>query len=109
MGEKNLRELCADTGISRRAIQGYEKAGLVSPSGKNKYGHLLYDKETEERIRLIKFYQKVGFTLREISAVIDSPEPVRKEALEKKSKKLEEWTAELKQLQHTITELINSL
>lgn len=38
--EKTLREVCAALQISRRTIQGYEKAGLVSPSGKNKYGYL---------------------------------------------------------------------
>lgn len=33
-----LREVCNKTGVSRRAIQGYEKVGLVLSSGKNKYG-----------------------------------------------------------------------
>ena len=46
--EKTLREVCAALSISRRTIQGYEKAGLVSPSGKNKYGYLLYDQKAQE-------------------------------------------------------------
>lgn len=36
MEEKTLREVCDLVGITRRAIQGYEKAGLVVPVGKNK-------------------------------------------------------------------------
>lgn len=32
----------------------YEKAGLVTASGRNKYGHLLYDKDAEMRIAQIK-------------------------------------------------------
>ena len=32
-----LREVCDLLGVSRRAVQGYEKVGLVEPSGRNKY------------------------------------------------------------------------
>ena len=38
MAEMTLRELCDSLGVSRRAVQGYEKAGLVSPEGKNERG-----------------------------------------------------------------------
>ena len=34
MDDLLLRELCRLTGVTRRAVQGYEKEGLVSPSGK---------------------------------------------------------------------------
>lgn len=77
MEAKTLREICAGTGVSRRTIQGYEKAGLVSASGKNKYGHLLYDQAAEERIRNIRFYQQIGFPVREISGIIDASIPVK--------------------------------
>lgn len=59
--KQKLRQVCAELNISRRTIQGYEKEGLVSPSGKNKYGHLLYGEAERERIRLVRFYQQVGF------------------------------------------------
>lgn len=52
-----LREICETLGVSRRALQGYEKAGLVASTGRNKYGHLLYDEKARERIAEIKFYQ----------------------------------------------------
>ena len=54
--EQTLRQMCAELKISRRTVQGYEKAGLVAPSGKNKYGYLLYGAAERERIRLIHFY-----------------------------------------------------
>ena len=41
MEDKTLHEVCEAFGVSRRAIQGYEKAGLVSASGKNERGYLL--------------------------------------------------------------------
>lgn len=33
-----LREICESLGVSRRTLQGYEKAGLVASTGRNKYG-----------------------------------------------------------------------
>ena len=40
---KTLREICNILEVTRRAVQGYEKAGLVTPSERNKYGYLLYN------------------------------------------------------------------
>ncbi len=67
-----LREICETLGVSRRALQGYEKAGLVASTGRNKYGHLLYDEKARERIAEIKFYQQLGFSIKEISDIIPS-------------------------------------
>ena len=69
---QTLRQLCAELKVSRRAVQGYEKAGLVAPAGKNKYGHLLYGEPERERIRLIRFYQELGFEFRYDSGGSDS-------------------------------------
>ena len=79
--EKTLREVCATLQISRRTIQGYEKAGLVVPSGKNKYGYLLYDQKAQERIQTIRFYQQLGFSIREIQTIADAPPALQKAAL----------------------------
>lgn len=92
-----LREICETLGVSRRALQGYEKAGLVTASGRNKYGHLLYDKDAEMRIAQIKFYQQPGFTIKEITRIIDAPEAELRSALEQRVQKLREektdWSA----------------
>ena len=42
-----LREVCDSYGVSRRAVQGYEKAGLISASQKNERGYLLSASEDE--------------------------------------------------------------
>ena len=70
---KTLRDIRNMLGLSRRIIQGYEENKLVSPSDKNKYGHNLYDEDAIKRIAYIRFYQELGFELREISEFIDSP------------------------------------
>lgn len=71
--ERTLREVCILLDISRRAIQGYEKVGLVRYTNKNKYGHLLYDEMMVNRIAFIQFLQQIGFTLKEITVFIDYP------------------------------------
>ena len=73
MGEMTLRELCNVVGVSRRAIQGYERAGLVAPTGKTTRGYLLYNTAAQERIRKIKLFQNMGFQSRDIQEIIDGP------------------------------------
>jgi len=90
MENVTLREVCESLSVSRRAVQGYEKAGLVAASGKNERGYLLYDADSRERIKQIKLFQELGFTVREITDIIDAPPPVLKVALEKQVEKLEE-------------------
>ena len=68
MGVLLLREICRMTGVTRRAIQSYEKEGLVMPCGKNKYGYLLYSSTTIDRIKEIKLYQERGFSHKEIKS-----------------------------------------
>ena len=70
MQEMTLREVCNIVGVSRRAVQGYEEAGLVNSSGKSKYGYLLYDEAAVEKIRCIKQYQDFGFTVKEIKVLM---------------------------------------
>ena len=63
-----LRELCNHASVTRRAIQCYEGKGLVKAVGKNKMGHLLYEEDAIEQVNLIKFYQSIGFTLKDIKS-----------------------------------------
>ncbi|MBQ6462811.1 MAG: MerR family transcriptional regulator [Pseudobutyrivibrio sp.] len=61
-----LRELCDLTSVTRRTIQCYEGKGLLKAVSKNKMGHLLYDDSAIEQVNLIRFYQSIGFTLKNI-------------------------------------------
>ncbi len=90
MGYMTLREVCESLSVSRRAVQGYEKAGLVSATGKNERGHLLYDRDARERIKQIKLFQELGFSVKEIRDIIDAPSHVLKMALENQVEKLKE-------------------
>ena len=70
---KTLREICDELNVSRRAVQGYEKMGLVSASDRTERGYLLYDLNTYERIKRVKFYQELGYSLKQIKDIIDLP------------------------------------
>ena len=78
---RTLSQVCSLLEISRRAVQGYEKAGLVKATGKNKYGYLLYDEAAQQRIKRIKLMQQLGFKVKEIKDVIDSPDDVLVQAI----------------------------
>jgi len=83
--ELSLREIRNTLGLSRRVIQGYEEYGLVKPSSRNKYGHLLYDQETVRRMAYIRFLQDLGLELKEIAEVIDIPTEEMKKLLKERS------------------------
>ena len=78
---KTLKELCELLNVTRRIVQGYEKKGLVHPDYRDKYGHLLYNDETINRIIKIRFYQKMGFKLQEIVDFIDLPDKEKEDIL----------------------------
>lgn len=104
-----LREICDSADVSRRAIQGYEKAGLVSATGRNERGHLLYDVSSQERIRQIKLFQELGFTIKEIKAIIDAPNDVLKCAIEMQIEKLNKKSEHIEMLVSKAYALIDKL
>lgn len=66
-----LNEVADQVGLTRRMIQEYEKSGLVKkPETRNKYGHLLYDEKTIDRLWQIRFYREVGYNNSQIRSVI---------------------------------------
>lgn len=107
--DMTLREVCTATNVSRRAVQGYEKAGLVRASGKTSRGYLIYNEETQERIRQIRLYQQLGFSIRKITEIIDAPNEVIKAALEVQVVKLQEQGENIEVLIRTAYELIEKL
>lgn len=109
MKDMTLREICETIDVSRRAIQGYEKAGLVLATGKNERGHLLYDADAQERIRQIRLFQQLGFTIKEIKYMIDAPHAVLKDALEERIEKLREEHRQIELLISKAYELIEKL
>ena len=107
--DMTLREVCTATNVSRCAVQGYEKAGVVRASGKTSRGYLIYNEETQERIRQIRLYQQLGFSIKEITEIINAPNEVIKAALEVQVVKLQEQGENIEVLIRTAYELIEKL
>ena len=99
---RTLREVCNELKISRRALQGYEGKRLITPSSRNKYGHLLYDEETFRRIAFIHFSQQLGFSINDISGFIDSP-------IEEIKRHIEEAAVELESRKELIINQLNHI
>ena len=104
-----LKKLCEMVGVSRRSIQCYEKAGLMGPTDKNKYGHLLYDDTALHKAKIIRFMQELGFKLREISEIIDAPNSVKKEAIRRRIEELKDESVRLEEIIKSATEYIDNL
>ena len=104
-----LREICESAGVTRRAVQGYEKAGLVSPTGKTPRGYLLYDEESQERIKQIRLYQQLGFSSKGIKEILDAPNEIKKAAIETRIESLKMDGKHIETLIDKAYELIKEL
>lgn len=93
---------CEQLGVTRRAVQGYENIGLVIPTGRNKYGHLMYDREAVEKIEKIKMYQDFGFQLKQIAVLFQASNEEHALQMEQR---LGEMRTELKKLEENIQKM----
>ncbi len=107
--DMTLREIHEAFGISRRAIQGYEKAGLVQKTGKNERGHLLYDEEAQMRIKKIRLFQQMGFSICEIKDMIDAPDDMLKPIMKQQLLKLKKQQGSIEILIEKMNDLIKEL
>lgn len=106
---KTLRETCIEAGVSRRGLQWYEQAGLIHPSGHNGRGHLLYDTDTISRIKQIRLLQEFGFSVKEITNIIDLLASELKNSLTEQLPKLEEKHNQMHETIGKIKKMIDSL
>lgn len=109
MATMTLRELCNSLGVTRRAVQGYEKAGLVCAADKNERGYLLYDEEALKKIDRIKLYQQFGFTIKEIQCLMHAPKHELKKALEDQVEKMKGEKEKMDELIRKAYELIKMI
>lgn len=68
-----IKSAAALTGLTVKAIRYYEALGLCVPSARTETGYRLYSEEDLARLRLIRHYRDLMFSLREISELLDAP------------------------------------
>ena len=77
------------TGVTVRALQYYDRIGLLQPTCCTAAGYRLYDKAALERLQQIMLFRELEFPLREIRTILDSPDFDRKKALAQQAELLE--------------------
>jgi DNA-binding transcriptional MerR regulator len=61
------------SGVTIRTLHHYDEVGLLSPGARSAAGYRIYEDRDLERLQQILFYRELGFTLDEISAIVDDP------------------------------------
>ncbi len=84
-----VNEVSKLSGVSIRALQYYDKIGLLHPTGYTESGYRLYDSAALEKLREIMLFRELEFSLQEIKAILQSPDFDRDRALEQQIKLLE--------------------
>lgn len=77
------------TGVSVRTLQYYDKIGLLNPAELTDAGYRLYDDTALERLQQILLFRELEFPLKEIKAILDSPNFDSKKALSQQIELLE--------------------
>jgi MerR family transcriptional regulator, copper efflux regulator len=69
----NIKEFERQSGLPRSTVRFYEQRGLLAPNGIGKAnGYRSYTAKEVERARAIKLAQTLGFSLYEISVLIEA-------------------------------------
>lgn len=77
-----VHEVSRRTGVSIRALHHYDRIGLLPPSDVTEAGYRLYDDTALERLQCILLFKELGFPLKEIRGILDSPVFDRNRALD---------------------------
>lgn len=93
---KKISEITKIIGVSRKALQEYDRLGLVHPTAKTEGGYWLYDEEAIQKISKIQMFAMVGYKRNEMKELLDAAiNPVKHreifcDAIEKLKKKREQ-------------------
>lgn len=90
-----VKEVSELSGISIRTLHHYDEIGLLSPSQKTEAGYRIYSAADLETLQQILFFKELGFALKKIKEIIQSPSFDRHEALQIQKKLLLEKRARL--------------
>ena len=76
-----VKEVSRLTGVSVRALQYYDRIGLLPPARRSEAGYRLYDAGDLERLQQILLFRELGFPLRDIRRILSSSDYDRHRAL----------------------------
>lgn len=79
---KTVNEVSKSAGVSVRTLHHYDAIGLLKPTAVTEAGYRLYDDTALERLQQILLFRELQFPLKEIKAILESPDFDRDKALE---------------------------
>ena len=77
-----VHEVSRLTGVSIRALQYYDRIGLLSPAARTDAGYRLYDESALEILQQILLFRELEFPLKDIQRILQSPSYDRDKALD---------------------------
>lgn len=86
---RTVKEVSRLTGVSVRTLHHYDAIGLLKPTEVTGAGYRLYDDTALGRLQSILLFRELQFPLKEIKAILDSPDFDLSEALEQQIQLLE--------------------
>ena len=76
-----VKKVAQLSGVTVRTLHYYDEAGLLRPSRVTDAGYRLYSEKDLEKLQQILFFKELGFALKDIECIINSPNFEQKEAL----------------------------
>lgn len=104
-----VKEVANLVGVSIRTLHYYDEIGLLVPKSTNQAGHRLYTENELERLQQIMFFREIGFSIKEICPILDSPDFDRNRALELHRDVLLQQKKRLEDIIETVNKTIQSV
>ena len=86
---RTVKEVSKITGVSVRTLHHYDAIGLLKPTKVTEAGYRMYDDTALSRLQNILLFRELQFPLKEIKAILDSPDFDSSEAIAQQIKLLE--------------------
>lgn len=97
-----IGELAQRTGLNPSKIRFFEKEGVFSAGQRQANGYRAYPETAVEQLNQLIQAQEIGFTLKELRAIHQSPEGAESDRLDIVEKAVIEKLANIKQLQEKL-------
>lgn len=110
-GLHNIGQAAALTGVSAKMIRHYEAIGLMAPAARTQANYRLYGQDDLHRLRFIKRARSLGFSIKQIQALLalwDDPHRASAEVKQlalAHAAELEQKIRELQAMQRTLRSL----
>ncbi|RAQ94218.1 hypothetical protein A4R35_01660 [Thermogemmatispora tikiterensis] len=94
--------------VSVRTLRHYDRIGLLHPSAYSAAGYRLYSSQDLERLQRILCYRQLGFSLRQISALLSAPATDPLAELQHQRALLSERIASLQRMLEAVDQLLKA-